>query len=229
MRFSRLESLIGKEKVQLLAQKKVVVFGVGGVGGYVVEALARSSVGAICVVDGDQVNLSNINRQIIALSSTVGKNKVDVIKERVLDINPDCVVDAMCQFYKGEGIDFSKYDYVVDCIDDVEAKITIMKNAQSVGVPVICSMGTANKLNPHLFKIDDLFSTKGCPLAKRVRNLASKAGVIKGSVKALFSSEESVRTPNNDNGRILGSTAFCPSVAGLLIAGEVINDLVAGE
>ena len=220
--FSRTAQLLGNENVEKLFDKHVIVFGVGGVGGYVVEALARSGVGKISIVDNDVVNESNINRQIIALHSTVGMQKVDVLKNRILDINPECQVFVYNQFFLPENsndFDFSIYDYVVDAVDTVTAKIEIIKKSKESNVPVISSMGTGNKLNPMGFKVSDISKTKVCPLARVMRNELKKRGISK--VKCVYSEELPViqtQTP--------ASIAFVPSVAGLLIASEVIKDLM---
>ena len=220
--FSRTAQLLGNENVENLFDKHVIVFGVGGVGGYVVEALARSGVGKISIVDNDVVNESNINRQIIALHSTIGKQKVEVLKNRILDINPECQVFVYNQFFLPENsndFDFSIYDYVVDAVDTVTAKIEIIKKSKESNVPVISSMGTGNKLNPMGFKVSDISKTKVCPLARVMRNELKKRGISK--VKCVYSEENPViqtQTP--------ASVAFVPSVAGLLIASEVIKDLV---
>ncbi|MBQ8211414.1 MAG: tRNA threonylcarbamoyladenosine dehydratase [Treponema sp.] len=220
--FSRTAQLLGNENVEKLFDKHVIVFGVGGVGGYVVEALARSGVGKISIVDNDVVNESNINRQIIALHSTVGMQKVDVLKNRILDINPECQVFVYNQFFLPENsndFDFSIYDYVVDAVDTVTAKLEIIKKSKESNVPVISSMGTGNKLNSMGFKVSDISKTKVCPLARVMRNELKKRGISK--VKCVYSEENPViqtQTP--------ASVAFVPSVAGLLIASEVIKDLV---
>lgn len=220
--FSRTAQLLGNENVEKLFDKHVIVFGVGGVGGYVVEALARSGVGKISIVDNDVVNESNINRQIIALHSTVGMQKVEVLKNRILDINPKCQVFVHNQFFLPENsndFDFSIYDYVVDAVDTVTAKLEIIKKSKESNVPVISSMGTGNKLNPMGFKVSDISKTKVCPLARVMRNELKKRGISK--VKCVYSEENPViqtQTP--------ASVAFVPSVAGLLIASEVIKDLV---
>ena len=220
--FSRTAQLLGNENVEKLFDKHVIVFGVGGVGGYVVEALARSGVGKISIADNDVVNESNINRQIIALHSTVGMQKVDVLKNRILDINPECQVFVHNQFFLPENsndFDFSIYDYVVDAVDTVTAKLEIIKKSKESNVPVISSMGTGNKLNPMGFKVSDISKTKVCPLARVMRNELKKRGISK--VKCVYSEENPViqtQTP--------ASVAFVPSVAGLLIASEVIKDLV---
>lgn len=220
--FCRTTQLLGNENVENLFDKHVIVFGVGGVGGYVVEALARSGVGKISIVDNDVVNESNINRQIIALHSTVGMQKVEVLKNRILDINPECQVFVHNQFFLPENsndFDFSIYDYVVDAVDTVTAKLEIIKKSKESNVPVISSMGTGNKLNPMGFKVSDISKTKVCPLARVMRNELKKRGISK--VKCVYSEENPViqtQTP--------ASVAFVPSVAGLLIASEVIKDLV---
>lgn len=220
--FCRTTQLLGNENVEKLFDRHVIVFGVGGVGGYVVEALARSGVGKISIVDNDVVNESNINRQIIALHSTIGKQKVDVLKNRILDINPECQVFVYNQFFLPENsndFDFSIYDYVVDAVDTVTAKLEIIKKSKESNVPVISSMGTGNKLNPMGFKVSDISKTKVCPLARVMRNELKKRGISK--VKCVYSEENPViqtQTP--------ASVAFVPSVAGLLIASEVIKDLV---
>lgn len=212
---------MGNENVENLFDKHVIVFGVGGVGGYVVEALARSGIGKISIVDNDVINESNINRQIIALYSTVGMQKVEVLKNRILDINPECKVFVYNQFFLPENsndFDFSIYDYVVDAVDTVTAKIEIIKKSKESNVPVISSMGTGNKLNPMGFKVSDISKTKVCPLARVMRNELKKRGISK--VKCVYSEENPViqtQTP--------ASVAFVPSVAGLLIASEVVKDL----
>lgn len=219
--FSRTAQLLGNENVENLFDKHVIVFGVGGVGGYVVEALARSGIGKISIVDNDVINESNINRQIIALHSTIGKQKVEVLKNRILDINPECQVFVYNQFFLPENsndFDFSIYDYVVDAVDTVTAKIEIIKKSKESNVPVISSMGTGNKLNPMGFKVSDISKTKVCPLARVMRNELKKRGISK--VKCVYSEENPViqtQTP--------ASVAFVPSVAGLLIASEVVKDL----
>ena len=219
--FCRTAQLLGNENVEKLFDKHVIVFGVGGVGGYVVEALARSGIGKISIVDNDVVNESNINRQIIALHSTVGMQKVEVLKNRILDINPECQVFVYNQFFLPENsndFDFSIYDYVVDAVDTVTAKIEIIKKSKESNVPVISSMGTGNKLNPMGFKVSDISKTKVCPLARVMRNELKKRGISK--VKCVYSEENPViqtQTP--------ASVAFVPPVAGLLIASEVVKDL----
>ncbi|MGN0711267.1 MAG: ThiF family adenylyltransferase [Anaerovoracaceae bacterium] len=228
--YSRTELLLGEAGVNKLRNVRVAVFGVGGVGGYAVEALARSGVGTIDIIDKDDVSLSNINRQIIATTKTVGLPKVDVMKQRIEEINPDITVNAYQCFYLPETshmFDFSKYDYIIDAVDTVTAKIEIIINAQSAGTPVISSMGAGNKLNPAMFEVADIYKTSVCPLAKVMRKELRARGVKK--LKVVYSKEEPVK-PSQKNAaessvRIPGSIAFVPSVAGLIIAGEVIKDL----
>ena len=236
--FKRTELIIGAEALKKLEGSRVCVFGVGGVGSYVVEALARSGVGEIDIVDDDKVVLSNINRQIIALHSTVGRDKVDVARDRILDINPNCRVNAHKCFYLPENsaeFEFDKYDYVVDAIDTVTAKIDIIVKCTELGTPVISSMGTGNKLDPTRIKVTDIYKTEGDPLARVMRRELKKRGIKK--LKVVYSSEEPV-TPDpelvreeiesTDSQRrsIPGSIAFVPPVAGLTLAGEVIRDLI---
>ena len=218
--------LIGQENLDKLAAAKVLVFGVGGVGGYVCEALCRGGVGRIDIVDKDVVDVTNINRQIIATHETVGRPKVEVCRERMLSINPDVKVDAWQCFYLPERageFDFGAYDYVVDAVDNVTAKIDIICNARAAGVPVISSMGTGNKLDPTMFKIADIKDTKVCPLAKAVRKELRKRGV--SGVKVLYSEEEPIK-PLSDDTRTPASISFVPSAAGLIIAGRVISDIL---
>ena len=220
--FKRTESLIGQEAVDKLINSKVIVFGVGGVGSYVCEALARAGVGHMEIVDKDEVDVTNINRQLIALHSTVGMPKVDVCKARLKDINPNMEVVSRQCFYlpeRSEEFDFSKYDYVVDAVDNVTAKIDIICKAKEAGTPVISSMGTGNKLDPMAFKVADIEKTKVCPLAKVMRKELKKRGVVK--VKVVYSEEE----PQNTDSRTPASISFVPSAAGLLIAKTVIDDL----
>ena len=227
----RTEMLLGYDGVENLKNSKVAVFGVGGVGGYTAEALARSGVGSIDLYDSDRVSLSNINRQIAALHSTVGKYKADVIKERILDINGCAEVNAYKVFYLPENADdypLDKYDYVVDAIDTVSAKIELICRCNKMGVPIISAMGAGNKLDPTAFKVADIYSTKMCPLAKvMLRELKSRD--IK-SLKVVYS-EEKAKKPeiqlydSENNKPVPGSVSFVPSVAGLIIAGEVIKDL----
>lgn len=221
--FSRTEGLLGEEAVAHLHKCRVAVFGVGGVGGFVVEALARSGVGTIDIIDKDTVCESNLNRQIIALHSTIGRDKVDVLKERILDIYPQAVVNAHKCFFLPDTraqFDFTQYDYVVDAVDTVTAKIELVMACKEAETPLISSMGAGNKLDPTAFEVADIYKTSVCPLARVMRRELKKCGVEK--LKVVYSKEEpAVRreTP--------ASIAFVPSVAGLIIAGEVIKDLVS--
>lgn len=222
--------LIGKDALATLCKSRVAVFGAGGVGGYVIEALARSGVGAIDVIDNDTVNESNLNRQIIALTSTIGKFKTETVKKRVLDINPLCVVTTFETFVLPENIesfDFSHYDYIVDAIDTVSGKIAIIEKANREGIPIISSMGTGNKLDPTRFKIADIYKTSVCPLARVMRYELKKRGIKK--LKVLFSEEEPIKVSTREKTDVKvppGSISFVPSVAGLIIGGEVIKDLI---
>lgn len=226
--FERTELLLGKEKMEILFSKKVAVFGVGGVGGYAVEALARTGIGQIDVIDNDVVSLSNINRQIIATHKTLGIPKVDAVKQRISDISPNTVVNTYKEFYMPENshlFDFTKYDYIIDAIDTVTGKIELVLNAQRTNTPIISSMGTGNKLNPAMFEVSDIYETSVCPLARIMRYELKKRGVK--SLKVVYSKECPVKV-NGGSGEkkpIPGSIAFSPSVAGLIIAGEVIKDL----
>lgn len=222
-RFQRTRMLIGDEALQKLENSKVLVFGVGGVGGYVCEALARAGVGKIDIVDKDVVDITNINRQIIATTNTIGMDKVDVCRDRMQSINPNLECEARKRFYlpeTAEEFDFEKYDYIVDAVDNVTAKIDIICRAKLAETPVISCMGTGNKLDPTAFHIADIEKTKVCPLAKVVRKELRNRGV-KG-VKVLYSEEEPAKTGI----RTPASISFVPSVAGLIIAGEVIKDLI---
>lgn len=224
-RHERTISMIGEEGMSKLQNAKVLVFGVGGVGGYVCEALARAGVGHIAICDNDIVSESNINRQIIATYDTIGLPKTDVMEARIKSVNKDCVVEKFLCFYLpdtlgAERFDFAKYDYVVDAIDTVAAKIDIIARCKEVGTPVISSMGTGNKLDPTRFEIADIEKTSVCPLAKAIRKALRDRG-IKG-VKVLYSKEEPVKTGS----RTPGSISFVPSAAGLIIGGEVIKDLI---
>lgn len=244
--FSRTELLFGKEAMQKLSSARVAVFGIGGVGGFTAEALARSGVGAIDLIDDDKVCLTNINRQIIALRSTVGKYKVDVAEERLKGINPDIKINTYKTFYTPETadlFDFTQYDYVVDAIDTVTGKIELAVNAQKSGTPIISSMGAGNKLNPEKFEVADIYETSVCPLARVMRRELKSRGIKR--LKVVYSKEKAL-TPIDDMAisckehcicppgtqrkctarrQVPGSTAFVPSVAGLIIAGEVIKDI----
>ena len=226
--FSRTQLLYGAQSMEKLAASRVAVFGIGGVGGYVVEALARSGIGALDIIDNDQVCLSNINRQIIATHKTIGMYKVDAAEERIHDINPDCVVRAYKTFFLPETQDqfeFSQYDYVVDAIDTVTGKLAIIEKAKKAGVPVISSMGAGNKLHPSMFEVADIYKTEVCPLAKVMRRECKKSGI--DSLKVVYSKEMPIKPSEKSGERkvVPGSTAFVPSVVGLIIAGEVINDI----
>lgn len=220
---SRTEKLIGANAIEKLRNARVAVFGVGGVGSYVVEALARSGIGALDLIDNDTVAESNLNRQLIALHSTIGKPKVEVAAERIKDIDPLIQVSIHQCFYLPEEaahFPFWEYDYIVDAIDTVKAKISLVEEAKKAGVPIICSMGTGNKLDPTRFEVADISKTSVCPLAKVMRIELRKRGI--NHVKVLYSKEE----PVNVGDRTPASISFVPSVAGLIIAGEVIKDLV---
>ncbi len=242
-RFSRTEMLLGAEAMEQLKNVHVAVFGVGGVGGYTAEALVRSGIGKLTLVDSDTVAESNINRQIIATTKTIGRFKTDVMKERALDINPDVEVEERRCFFLPETaseFDFTQYDYVVDAVDTVTAKLALVEAAKESGVPIISCMGAGNKLNPGMFEITDLYKTTVCPLAKVMRRECKLRGIKK--LKVLYSKEEAMKPQENiiggdDSGKEVditqkerrratpGSVAFVPSVAGLMIAGEVIRDL----
>ena len=228
--FDRTQMLLGEEALKKLATKRVAVFGVGGVGGYAVEALARSGVGQIDIVDNDTVSISNINRQIIALHSTIGKPKVQVCRERILDINPECKVNAVKTFFLPESasqFDFGSYDYVIDCIDTISAKVQIALMAQNSNTRVISSMGAGNKLNPLEFEVTDIYKTSVCPLARVMRGLLKKAGVKK--LKVVYSKEKPFKPEPFGGERVPASCAFVPSVAGLLIASEVVKELLVAD
>jgi tRNA A37 threonylcarbamoyladenosine dehydratase len=231
-RFSRSELLFGHEAMAKLANCRVAVFGVGGVGSYAVEALARGGVGHIDVFDGDIVSASNINRQLIALESTVGKNKTDVAKERILDINPSARVETHVMFVLPENIseiDFSKYDCVIDAIDTVSGKIAIIEAAKAAGAEVLSCMGTGNKLNPTMFRVADISETSVCPLARVMRLELRKRGI--SGVKVIYSEEppQGSSCPRNaESGKTVpASCSFVPGVAGLILAGEAIKTLIS--
>ena len=227
-RLERTALIFGEEALDKLKNSHVAVFGIGGVGGYVAEALARSGVGTLTLVDNDTVSESNINRQIIALSSTVGKSKTSVMEERIKDINPDITVNVHnCFYLPGAdcGFDFDEFDYIVDAIDTVTGKIGLVMEGKNRNIPVISSMGTGNKINPAMFMVSDIYKTKVCPLAKVMRSELKKRGVEK--LKVVYSEEEPIKTGVVENGRnIPGSNAFCPPVAGLIIASEVVKDII---
>lgn len=225
--FLRTKLLLGSEAFEKLKASKVAVFGVGGVGSFVAESLTRAGVGAIDIFDGDVVDPTNINRQIIALHSTVGEAKVDVMKRRMLDINPDVSVNAFRTVFNAsnaEEYDFGDYDYIVDAIDMISSKLLIICKAKKLGKRVISSMGTGNKINPSMLEIGDIYSTSVCPLA-RVMRRELKARKIK-SLKVVYSKEKPLYTPKD---RVNSSISFVPSVAGLMIASEVVRDLISTE
>lgn len=227
--YERTELLLGSGAYETLSSKRVAVFGVGGVGGYTVEAFARAGVGTLDLIDSDCVCLSNINRQIIATRKTLGMLKVDAAAERCRDINPDIKVNTYPVFFlpeNAEDFDFSKYDYVVDAVDTVSAKIGIAQKAKELGVPAISSMGAGNKLHPELFEVADIYETSVCPLARVMRRELKKRGI--NSLKVVYSKEPPAETnaPVENGKKIPGSVSFVPSAAGLIIAGEVIKDLL---
>ena len=230
--FSRTERLVGSEALDILKTSRVAVFGIGGVGGYTVEALARSGVGSFLLVDNDTVSLTNLNRQIIATTETLGKDKVDVMKERIVSINPDAQVEIRKCFYLPEtadSFDLSGFDYIVDAVDTVTAKIDLIVRANQLGVPVISAMGAGNKLDPTRFEVTDIYKTSVCPLAKVMRRELKKRHIKK--CKVVYSKEQPVKPvtdidEQSSKKSIPGSIAFVPSVAGLIIAGEVVKDLI---
>lgn len=244
--FSRTQLLYGEASMKKLAACRVAVFGIGGVGGYVVEALARSGIGALDLIDDDRVCLTNLNRQILATRKTVGKYKVDAAEERIKEINPDCRVRTYKTFFlpdTRDQFDFSEYDYVVDAIDTVTGKLAIIESAKKAGVPVISSMGAGNKVDPAAFEVADIYETSICPLARVIRRECRKRGI--DSLKVVYSKEKPIRPLEDmsvscrqhcicppgtvrkctERRDIPGSTAFVPSVAGLIISGEIVNDL----
>ena len=219
--YTRTAMMLGEEAVNKLKTSHVAVFGVGGVGGFTVEALARAGVGKITLIDADRVSVSNINRQIIALNSTVGKYKTEAMRDRIADINPDCEVITVSEFYSEENpIDLSSFDYIADCIDSVKSKLHLVSEAKAKGISIISSMGAGNKLDPTRFKVADISKTHTDPLAKVMRTELRKRGV--NHLKVVFSDEP----PINPTGeRTPGSVSFVPSVVGLIIAGEIIKDI----
>lgn len=230
--FSRFELLIGEEKLKQLQHQRIIVFGVGGVGGYVVEALVRSGIEHLTIVDNDEVSLTNLNRQIIATSKTIGKKKVQVMKERILSINPACHVETLEMFYlpkTADTIDLTQYDYVIDAIDTITAKIELALRCEKAHIPLISSMGTGNKMNPAMLEVTDIYKTSVCPLAKVMRR-ELKARKVK-HLKVVYSKEIPIKpslSHEQTNKRMVpGSNAFVPSSAGLLIASEVIKDLLS--
>ena len=247
--FSRTQLVFGEEAMQRLAGARIAVFGIGGVGGYTVEALARSGIGQLDLIDDDKVCITNVNRQLLATLKTVGQYKVDVAKERVADINPKCRVNTFKTFYMPDTeneFDFTQYDYIVDAIDTVKGKLALAENAQKAGTPIISSMGAGNKVNAAAFEVADIYDTSVCPLARVMRYECRRRGIKK--LKVVYSKEKPIR-PMEDMSiscrrhcvcppgtrkctvrrDIPGSTAFVPSVAGLIIAGEVIKELTSFE
>lgn len=231
--FSRTELLIGKEGINKLSKSRVAVFGIGGVGGYVVEALVRSGIGSLDLIDNDKVALTNLNRQIIATHKTLGRYKVDIAEERAKEINPGVNIKTFKTFFIPETaneFDFTKYDYVVDAIDTVSGKLELIEQSKKADVPIICSMGAGNKMHPELFEIADISKTSVCPLAKVIRQELKKRKIKK--VKVVYSKEIPLKPANSDERvegkkQIPGSNAFVPSAVGLIIAGEVIRSLIS--
>ena len=249
-RFSRLQLLIGADALEKLKNSRVAVFGIGGVGGYTAEALARSGVGTIDLIDDDKVCLTNMNRQIYALGSTIGKYKVDAAKERILDINPDAVINTYKTFFLPENadeFDFAGYDYIVDAIDTVSGKIALIEKAKKESIPIISSMGAGNKMDAAAFEVADIYETSVCPLAKVMRRELKKRGIE--SLKVVYSKEKPLSPAEDDEisckyncvcppgtkrdcsvrRQIPGSNAFVPPVAGLIMAGEVVKDLISWQ
>lgn len=228
--FSRTAYVYGEDAVSILNKSRVAVFGVGGVGGYICEALVRAGVGHIDIFDRDSVSLSNINRQIIALHSTVGRSKVEVMKERMLDINPECKINANEVFYLPENadeFDLSGYDYIADAVDTVAAKLEIAERAYKLGIPVISAMGAGNKTTPTRFEVADINNTTVCPLARVMRRELKARGIKK--YKVVYSKEEPIKSgvTDTETGKAIpGSLSFVPSVVGLIMAGEIVNDLI---
>ena len=227
MDLSRLEMVIGKENIEKLKNSHVAVFGLGGVGSYACEAVTRSGVGTITIVDKDTVSSSNVNRQLIAFSDNVGELKTAVMKERMLRINPEVKIIERPVFFlqdTADGFDFREYDYVIDAVDNITAKLLLISMCKEAGTPIISSMGTGNKMDPSRFEVADIYSTSVCPLAKVMRRELKKRGI--DSLKVVYSREEPLRNVIEDNGsRAPGSTAFVPPVAGMLLAAETIKDL----
>lgn len=222
--FTRTETLIGTEALQRLQNSKIAIFGIGGVGGYALEALVRAGIGFIDIIDNDKVNITNINRQIIALHSTIGQSKVNITKQRAFDINPNLELNAIEKFYSPENsndFDLKKYDYIVDAIDSLTSKIELIVRAKEAGIPIISSMGTGNKLHPELFEIADIYKTSVCPLARILRTELKKRNIK--DLKVVYSKENPIKEKGS---RIPASISFTPSVAGLIMAGEVVRDLI---
>ncbi|MBP5427368.1 MAG: tRNA threonylcarbamoyladenosine dehydratase [Clostridiales bacterium] len=225
--FQRTEMLIGKDNLEEIENSKVAIFGVGGVGSYVAEALARAGIGHFVLVDNDIVSITNINRQLIALHSTLDRAKVDVMRERIYDINPNAEVNVSQEFYDGESLEKligSECDYVVDAIDSVPSKIKLIVAADALNVPVISSMGAGNKLDPTMFRVSDIYKTSVCPLARVMRKRLRQEGISR--LKVVYSQEEPIR---KCEGKVPASISFVPSVVGLIIASEVVRDIIKGD
>ena len=228
--FQRTAMLIGRENIDKLKDRRVAVFGVGGVGGHAAEAICRCGVGKIDIYDGDVVDITNINRQLIATHGTIGRDKVNVMKERLLDINPDAIIGANKLFYLPEtadSVDLSLYDYVIDAIDTITAKLELVCRTAAVNTQIICSMGAANKLDPTAFEVADIYKTSVCPMARIMRSELRKRGIM--SLKVVYSKEPPHKIENNsspDSRPLPASISFVPPVAGLILAGEVIKDLM---
>lgn len=234
--FIRQEMLIGSQASQRLANSHIAIFGIGGVGSYVTEALARAGVGRLTLIDSDVVDISNINRQLIALQSTIGQPKVEVMRRRILDINPNAEVQCCQMFYGADNlIDLSQFDYIADAIDSVSSKLLLIENAFKSGIPIISSMGTGNKLDPTRLEVCDIYSTSVCPLARVMRRELKKRGITR--LKTVYSKEEPIKPDIEGMGielpptkwQIPGSISFVPSSAGLIIAGEIIKDIISPD
>ena len=228
--FSRTELLIGKEGIEKLKKAKVAIFGIGGVGSYTVEGLARSGIENFILVDNDIVSLTNINRQIIATHKTIGMPKVEVAKQRILEINPNANVEIYQQLFmpETEGILTEDIDYIIDCVDTVKAKIELVMRTNKLNIPIISCMGTGNKLDPTRFEVTDISKTSVCPLAKVMRKELKNRGIRK--LKVIYSKEEPIKIIESTEEKVkAGSISFVPSVAGLIIAGEVVKDIIKGE
>ena len=224
--YLRTERLLGTEGMKRLQNAHVLVFGLGGVGSYLVEALARSGIGALTLVDADVVDITNINRQLVAQLSTVGKDKVEVAKARVLAVNPECRVEVRKMLYLPENsgeFDFSSYDYIADAIDNVSAKLSLVCEADRAGTPIISAMGTGNKLHPEMLELADICKTSVCPLARVMRTELRKRGIH--HLPVVYSKEEPIRPATENGERVVGSVSFVPSVAGLMMAGEIIRNI----
>ncbi len=229
--FSRTELIFGKNVMEKLSKSRVAIFGIGGVGGYAAEALARCGIGALDLIDNDKVSITNLNRQIYALHSTIGKFKVNVARDRIIDINPDIKLKTYNIFYSQETaqeIDFREYDYVIDAIDTVSSKILLVENANKTNTPIISSMGTGNKINPCLFEVSDIYKTSVCPLARVMRHELKKRNIKK--LKVVYSKENPIKPLQNEENFLRkqppASVSYVPSVAGLIIAGEVVLQIV---